>query len=80
MRRVPRHQENVAILVQRDQDQDEDKMEVIVGPKTVSPQSFSQAKTAFLRIACTSYPLQIGPPLLAPFALDIWEENQGQYK
>jgi hypothetical protein len=31
--------------------------EVIVEPKTASPQSFSQAKTAFVRIACTS-----GPP------------------
>ena len=32
------------------------KVEVIVEPKTASPQSFSQAKTAFVRIACTSCP------------------------
>ena len=32
------------------------KTEVIVEPKTASPQSFSQAKTAFVRIACTSCP------------------------
>ena len=31
-------------------------MEVIVEPKTVSPESFSQAKTTFVRIACTSCP------------------------
>ena len=37
MRRVPRHQAKVAILVQRDQDQEDDKTEVIVEPKTASP-------------------------------------------
>ena len=56
-RRVPRHQAKVAILVQQDQDQEDGKAEVIVEPKTASPQSFSQAKTAFVRIACTSCPL-----------------------
>ena len=57
MRGVPRHQEKVAILVQRDQDQEDGNTEVIMEPKTASAhQSFSQAKTAFVRIACTSYP------------------------
>ena len=37
MRGVPRHQEKVAILVQRDQDQEDGKTEVIVEPKTASP-------------------------------------------
>ena len=34
---VPRHQAKVAILVQRDQDQEDSKTEVIVEPKTASP-------------------------------------------
>ncbi len=46
--------------VQRDQDQEDGKAEVIVEPKTASPQSFSQAKTAFVRIACTSCPPREG--------------------
>ena len=37
MRGVPRHQAKVAILVQSDQDQKDDKTEVIVEPKTASP-------------------------------------------
>src|SRR4051812_46206538 len=32
------------------------KAEFIVEPKTASPQSFLQAKTAFVRIACTRCP------------------------
>ena len=36
-RGVPRHQEKVAILVQRDQDQEDGKTEVIVEPKMASP-------------------------------------------
>ena len=56
MRGVPRHQANVAISAQRDQDQEDGKTEVIMEPKTASPQSFSQAKTTFVRIACTSCP------------------------
>ena len=37
MRGVPRHQANVAISVQRDQDQKDSRTEVIMEPKTVSP-------------------------------------------
>ena len=65
--------------MQRDQDQKYGKTEVIVEPKTASPEGFSQAKTAFVRIACTSCPLS-NWPLLAPFLLNIWEEDQGLYK
>ena len=36
-RGVPRHQAKVAISVQRDQDQEDGKAEVIVEPKTASP-------------------------------------------
>ena len=54
--RVPRRQAKVSISVQQDQDQEDGKAEVIVEPKTASSQSFWQAKTAFVRIACTSCP------------------------
>ena len=66
---VPRHQAKVAILVQQDQDQEDDKTEVIVEPKTASPPELVLV-----------VPLQISPPLLAPFPLDIWEGDQGLYK
>ena len=56
MHGVLRHEAKVSISVQQDQDQQDGKTEVIVEPTTASPQSFSQAKTAFVRIACTSYP------------------------
>ena len=79
-RGVPRHQAKVAISVQRDQDQKDGKMEVTMEPKTASRQSLLQAKTAFVRIACTSCPLSNCLPLLAPFLLNIWEEDQGLYK
>src|SRR3989337_3171570 len=42
-------------------------------------QSLLQAKTAFVRISCTSCPLSHWP-LLAPFPLNIWGEAQGLYK
>ena len=54
-------------------------MEVIVEPKTVSPESFSQAKTTFVRIACTSCPPS-NWSLWDPFPPNIWEEDQGLYK
>ena len=62
------------------EDQQDDKPEVTVEPKTTLPQGLLQAKTAFVRIACTSCPLSNCPPLLAPFPLNIWEEDQGLYK
>ena len=46
----------------------------------VITRALSQAKIAFVRIACTSCPLSNWPPLLAPFPLNIWEEDQGLYK
>ena len=79
MRGVSRHQAKVAILVQQDQEQEDFKTEVIVEPKTASPPEPLQAKTAFVRISCTSCPLSIWP-LLAPFPLNIWGEDQGLYK
>ena len=52
-------------------------MEVTMEPKAASMQSLLQAKTAFVRIDVLDVPLQISPPLLAPFPLNIWEEDQG---
>ena len=66
--------------MQRDQDQEDGKAEVIVEPKTTSPQSFSQAKTTFVRIACTSCPPSNLPALVGSLPFDIWEEDQGLYK
>ena len=48
-------------------------------PRRRHHQSLSQAKTTFVRISCTSCPLS-NRLLLAPFPLNIWEEDQGLYK
>ena len=48
-------------------------------PKAAHHQSLWQVKTAFVRITCTSCPLS-NWALLAPFPLNIWEEDQGLYK
>ena len=66
--------------MQRDQDQEEGKAEVIVEPKTASPQSFSQAKTAFVRIAYTSCHPSNLPAVVGSLSARIWEEDQGLYK
>ena len=41
--------------------------------------AFSSRRPPLVRIACTSCPLSKWP-LLAPFPLNIWEEDQGLYK
>ena len=46
-RGVPRHQAKVAILVQQDQEQKDDKTEVIVEPKTASPPELCAGKDYF---------------------------------
>ena len=48
-------------------------------PRRRHHQSLWQAKTAFVRIACTSCPPS-NWPLWDPFPLNIWEEDQGHYK
>ena len=48
-------------------------------PRRRHHQSLLQAKTTFVRISCTSCPLSDWS-LLAPFPLNIWEEDQGLYK
>ena len=44
---------------------------------TIRP--FSRRRPPFVRIACTSCPLSKWP-LLDPFPINIWEEDQGLYK
>ena len=66
--------------MQQDQDQEVGKAEVIVEPKTASPQSFSQAKTAFVRIACTSCPPSNLPAVVGSLPAHYLEEDQGLYK
>ena len=41
--------------------------------------AFGSRRPPLVRIACTSCPLSKWP-LLAPFSLNIWEEDQGLYK
>ena len=55
------------------------RTDVIAEPKRRHHQSLLQAKTAFVRISCTSCPLS-NWSLLAPFPLNIWGEDQGLYK
>ena len=45
-------------------------------PRWRHHQSLLQAKTTFVRISCTSCPLS-NWPLLAPFPLNIWGEDEG---
>ena len=54
---VLRHQAKVASSVQLYQDHEDYKTEVTMEPKTASSPEFVQAKTTFVRIVDTCYPL-----------------------
>ena len=75
------HQAKAPVSVQQDQDQSNGREEVIVEPKPVSPPEPLAGEDQLLsgRLVLV-VPLQTCPPLLAPFPLDIWEEDQGLYK
>ena len=79
MRRVPRNPPKVAISVQRDQDQQSSRMEVIAEPPTASRPEALQAKTTFVRIRCTSC-LPSNLAIVGSLLTFIWEEDQGHYK
>ena len=67
-------------MVQQDQDQKDGKTEVIEEPKTASsPEPFAGADHLLSGWLVLDVPLQICLPLLAPFPLNIWEEDQGLY-
>ena len=67
--------------MQRDQDQEDGKTEVTVEPKTASPPEPFTGEDRFLSgLLVLAVPLRIYAPLLAPFPLNIWEEDQGLYK
>ena len=56
------------------------KTDVIVEPKTASPpEPFAGADHLLSGWLVLAVPLQISPPLLAPFLLNIWEEDQVLY-
>ena len=68
-------------MVQQDQDPKDGKTEVIVEPKTASPlEPFAGGDHLLSGWLVLAAPLQISPPLLAPFPRIIWEESQGLYK
>ena len=68
-------------MVQQDQDQKDGKTEVIMEPKMAStPEPFAGGDHLLSGWLVLAVPLQISSPLLAPFLLNIWEEDQGPYK
>ena len=80
-RGVPRHQAKVAILVQRDQDQQDGKTEVTMEPKTASPPEPFAGEDHFCQGQLVLVvPFQNWLSLLTPFPLNIWGEDQGLYK
>ena len=57
------------------------KTEVIVEPKMESPPELRVGTDYLLSgYLVLVVPLEISPPLFAPFPLDIWEEDLGLYK
>ena len=74
------YQAKETISVQQDQDQQNGRMEVIMEPRKVSSsESFGRRGPTLVRISVLDVPLQNGQ-LLAPFPLNVWEEDQGLYK
>src|SRR3954464_11106775 len=49
-------------------------------PRRHHPMAFHRRRPLLLRYLVLDVSLQICLPLLAPFPLDIWEEEQGLYK
>ena len=75
-RGVPRNQPKVSILVQKDQDrQDGGRHQA---HRSITTRGFSQAKTTFVRIDCTTCPLS-NPAVVESLPAHIWEEYQGHY-
>ena len=71
------YQAKATFSVQRDQDQQDGRMEDIVEPKPASSSgSFGRRGPTLVRISVLDVPLQNGQ-LLAPFPLNIWEEARG---
>ena len=79
MRGVSRNQPKVSILVQQDQDRQDGGTRVIAEPTAASPPEALQAKTTFVRIACTSCP-PLNLAVVGSLPAYIWEEDQGHYK
>ena len=80
MRRVPRHQAKVSILVQRDQYQQDDMTEVIAEPTAASPLEPLAGKDHLLSGYLVLVVALQTWPLWDPFQGNIWEEDQSLYK
>ena len=79
-RGVPRHQEKVAISVQEDQDHGLQDGVHHGAQDGVTTKALCRRRLLLSGWLVLVVPLQISPPLLAPFPLDIWEEDQRLYK
>ena len=79
-RGVPRPQAKVAISVQQDQDHGLQDRGHHGAQDGVTTRALCRRILLLLGWLVLDVPLQICPPLLAPFPLDIWVEDQGLYK
>ena len=79
-RGVPRPQAKVAISVQQDQDHGLQDGCHRGAQDSVTTRDLCRGRLLLSGWLVLAAPLQISPPLLAPFPLDIWEEDQGLYK
>ena len=77
---VPRDQAKVAISVQQDQDHGMQDGGHRGAQDGITTRALCRRRLLLLGWLVLAVPLQISPPLLAPFPLDIWEEDQGLYK
>ena len=71
---VLRNQPKVSILVQQDQDRQDGGHRR--AHHNIRTRGFSQAKTTFVRIACTSF-LPSNLAVVGSLLANIWEEDQG---
>ena len=78
-RGVPRHQAKVAISVQQDQDHGLQDGGHRGAQDGVTTRALCRRGPTLVRISVLDVPLQNGQ-LLAPFPLNIWEEDQGLNK
>ena len=79
-RRVPRHQAKVAISVQQDQDNGLQDGGHRGAQDGVTIRALCRRRPLLSGWLVLAVPLRISPPLLAPFPLNIWGEDQGLYK
>ena len=74
-RGVPRPHAKVAILVQQDQDHGVQDRGHRGAQDGVTTRALCRRRLLLSAWLVLAVPLQISPPLLAPFPLNIWEED-----